>query len=153
MPSWLTALPSPCQIPRRAKTSSCSILATNWCRIPDCPRLFGCLIGDRLRLRPCLGRYKGKETGETALLRTILDGFQEDDLVVFDRYYCSYMMLALLMKRNIHVCTRLYHSRLSDFRRGHRLGPADHLVTWMRPQRPRWMSPEGLQSDPRNTLN
>ncbi len=89
-----------------------------------------------------LGRYKGKETGETALLRTILDGFDENDLIVFDRYYCSYMMLAMLIAQKNHVCTRLYHSRISDFRRGYRLGPDDHLITWVRPQRPSWMSPE-----------
>lgn len=95
-----------------------------------------------------MGRYKGKETGETALLRSILDGFHQDDLVVFDRYYCSYMMLAILMGRNIQVCTRLYHSRISDFRRGHRLGPDDHLVTWMRPQKPSWMSLEDYDQIP-----
>jgi hypothetical protein len=95
-----------------------------------------------------LGPYQGKETGETALLRGILDSFDQDDLVVFDRYYCSYMMLAMLIGQKIHVCTRLYHSRISDFRRGHRLGFDDHLVTWHRPQRPNWMSAEDYSRIP-----
>lgn len=94
------------------------------------------------------GRYQGKETGETALLRRMLQGFVQDDLVVFDRYYCSYMMLAMLVGQKTQVCTRLYHSRSSDFRRGHRLGLDDHLITWVRPQRPPWMSPEDYRQIP-----
>jgi hypothetical protein len=87
-----------------------------------------------------IGPYEGKETGETALLRGLLDTFEQDDVVVFDRYYGSFMMLALLSLRGLHVCVRQHQLRHSDFRRGRRLGPGDHLITWTRPQRPRWMS-------------
>jgi putative transposase len=89
-----------------------------------------------------IGPYGGKETGETALLRSLLDDFHVGDLVVFDRYFCSYMMLALLQGRGIQVCTRLHQLRHSDFRRGERLGDYDHRVTWTRPARPEWMSEE-----------
>jgi hypothetical protein len=88
-----------------------------------------------------VGPYEGKETGETALLRSLLlDGLHAGDLVLFDRYFGSYMMLALLRQRGVQVCTRLHQRRPSDFRRGRRLGEYDHLVTWTRPQRPAWMS-------------
>ena len=43
------------------------------------------------------GPYSGKETGETALLRSLLGSFSEGDLLVADRYYCSFMMIALLL--------------------------------------------------------
>lgn len=89
-----------------------------------------------------IGPYEGKETGETALLRQLLETFDENDVVVFDRYYCSFMMLALLSLHGLHVCARLHQVRHSDFRRGRRLGPGDPLITWTRPQRPRWISPE-----------
>lgn len=89
-----------------------------------------------------VGPYEGKQTGETALLRQLLVTFQPNDVVVFDRYFCSFMMLALLSQRGIHVCARLHHCRRSDFRRGQKLGPGDHLITWTRPQRPTWMTPE-----------
>jgi len=87
-----------------------------------------------------VGPYEGKQTGEPALLRDLLKAFDENDVVVFDRCYCSYMMLAMLMLRQVHVCARLHRSRLSDFRQGRRLGHDDHLITWMRPARPDWMS-------------
>ena len=89
-----------------------------------------------------VGPYEGKQTGETALLRQLLATVAPHDVVVFDRYFCSFMMLALLSQRGIHVCARLHHCRRRDFRRGRKLGPGDHLITWTRPQRPPWMSPE-----------
>jgi putative transposase len=95
-----------------------------------------------------IGPYKGKQTGETALLREILDCFGKDDVAVFDRFFCSYMMLAILKLRGVHVCTRLHQCRDSDFRRGHRLGDHDHLVAWIRPQRPEWMPQELYEQIP-----
>ena len=95
-----------------------------------------------------IGPYRGKETGENALLRGMLDAFDKNDVVVFDRYYCSFMMLALLSLRGLHVCTRLHQRRTSDFRRGRRLGPGDHLITWTRPKKPTWMSQEQYDQIP-----
>jgi len=95
-----------------------------------------------------LGPYEGKQTGESALLRRMLNTFEEKDIVVFDRYYCSYLMLAMLIHNGTHVCARLHQCRTSDFRRGRRLGPDDHLVTWYRPSRPNWMSSCLLYTSP-----
>jgi putative transposase len=92
--------------------------------------------------------YEGKETGESALLRSILDCLQEGDVVVFDRYYCSFMMLAILRQGGVHFCTRLHQRRPSDFRQGKRLGKDDHLVTWTRPPRPSWMPDEWYKRIP-----
>jgi len=89
-----------------------------------------------------VGPYEGKETGESALLRQLLGSLAPGEVAVFDRYYCSYMMLALLSLRGVHVCARRFERRRSDFRRGRRLGPGDHLITWTRPKRPPWMSEE-----------
>ena len=95
-----------------------------------------------------IGPYQGKQTGETALLRDILDCMDAGDVGVFDRYYCSFMMLALLQLRGVDVCTRLHPCRPSDFRRGRRLGRYDHRVTWSRPDRPAWMSQEQYERIP-----
>lgn len=96
-----------------------------------------------------IGPYEGKETGENALLRGLLETFEENDVVVFDRHYCSFMMLALLSQRRLHVCARLHQRRHSDFRRGRRLGPGDHLITWTRPEKPpAWMSKEQYDQIP-----
>ena len=86
-----------------------------------------------------MGPYKGKETGESALLRALLKSLAAGDIAVMDRYYCSFMMIALLLAHGTHTCARKHHQRHSDFRRGRRLGKYDHLIVWSRPQRPTWM--------------
>lgn len=88
------------------------------------------------------GPYAGKETGETALFRQLLDQLQRGDIVLADRYYCSYFMVALLLSRGVDVVARLHQRRKYDFRRGQRLGEGDHIVAWSRPARPEWMSEE-----------
>lgn len=87
------------------------------------------------------GPYQGKETGETALLRSMLDSFQPGDVVVMDRDFCPFMMLVMLHGRGAHACTRQHQRRNSDLRQGRRLGQHDRLMTWIRPNRPAWMEP------------
>ena len=89
-----------------------------------------------------IGPYSGKETGESALLRSMLESLSPGDVAVMDRYYCSFMMIVLLLQRGVQTCARKHHLRHSDFRRGKRLGKHDHLMEWVRPQRPKWMSEE-----------
>ena len=86
-----------------------------------------------------VGPYAGKKTGETALLRQLLGSFNPDDVAVMDRLYCSFLMIALLLGRNVQVCARMHQSRHVDFRRGRRLGKYDHIIVWSKPQRPKWM--------------
>jgi putative transposase len=88
------------------------------------------------------GPYAGKETGETALFRQLLDQLQRGDIVLADRYYCSYFLAALLLSHGIDVVTRLHSRRQYDFQQGERLGEGDHIVVWYRPARPDWMSEE-----------
>ncbi len=96
-----------------------------------------------------LGPYEGKETGETALLREMLDRLHPGSVLLADRLYCSYFMVALLLDRGVDVVFRLHHRRHADFRRGLRLGRNDHIVTWPRPPRPEWMDEETFARLPR----
>ena len=89
-----------------------------------------------------MGPYKGKETGETALFRTLLDGLEAGEIVLGDRYFASFFMLAELMRREVDGLFRMHQSRKFDFRRGRRLGSQDHVVTWTKPARPEWMDEE-----------
>lgn len=95
-----------------------------------------------------IGPYSGKETGETALLRTRLDSFSPGDLLVADRYFCSFFMIAMLLGRGVQSCARMHQKRHVDFRRGRRLGARDHLVVWTKPQRPKWMDQATYETIP-----
>jgi hypothetical protein len=99
-------------------------------------------------LDSAFGPWRGKQTGETALFRTLLAGLQPGDVLLADRYYCSYWMVALALACGVHVVFRQHQLRHTDFRRGRRLGRNDHIVTWTKPQRPRWMDEETYAAMP-----
>lgn len=86
-----------------------------------------------------IGPYKGKETGEPALLRQLLDRIQPGEVFLGDCCYCSYFLLALLLADGVDVVTRQHQCRRTDFRCGQRLGQKDHVVVWQRPACPTWM--------------
>ena len=86
-----------------------------------------------------LGPYSGKETGETALLRELFGRLVVGDIVLADRYYCSYFLIALLLELGVDVVTRQHQLRTTNFHQGERLGKRDHLVNWPRPAKPDWM--------------
>lgn len=86
-----------------------------------------------------MGPYAGKETGELALFRKLIDQLDPGDLVLADRYYCSYFMIAMLMQLGVDVVSRLHHRRKVDYHKGQRLGKGDYQVQWRRPERPAWM--------------
>ncbi|QDV19818.1 hypothetical protein Pan153_44870 [Gimesia panareensis] len=47
-------------------------------------------------LDAAIGPYKGKQASETALLRTLFGSLKPNDVVVCDRYHCSFMLIAAL---------------------------------------------------------
>lgn len=94
------------------------------------------------------GPHQGKETGETALFRQLLDRLRPGDVVVADRYYCSYWMIALLGAGGVAAAFRLHQRRDYDFRQGRRLGSGDHVVVWTKPARPEWMDEELYEEMP-----
>ena len=99
--------------------------------------LFSLAVGTVLDA--ALGRCQGKQTGETALFHTLHDHLEAGDLLLADRCYSSYWELALVRQRGADLVTRLHQGRRADFRRGRRLGPEDHVVTWEKPPRPPWL--------------
>ena len=92
-----------------------------------------------------IGRCEGKETGEPALLRQLLGCLKRGDIVLSDRFYCSYFMVCLLLELGVDFVVRLHQRRKADFTRGKRLGEGGHIVTWKRPERPEWMDEETYQ--------
>ena len=94
------------------------------------------------------GPYQGKETGETALFRQLFGLLRAGDIVVADRYYCSYFLVALLRASGVDVVFRLHQRRKYDFRRGRRLGRNDHVVSWHKPARPEWLDEESYAAIP-----
>jgi len=78
-------------------------------------------------------------TGETALLRQLASRFRPGDVVIADRYFSGFFLLVWLIRQGVDVVVRQHQLRHTDFDRGRRLGTKDHVVAWVRPQRPSWM--------------
>jgi hypothetical protein len=45
--------------------------------------------------------------------------------------------MVMLKQRGVDCVCRFTSHRRADFRRGRRLGPADHIVQWLKPNKPR----------------
>ena len=93
-------------------------------------------------LRWASGPCRGKHSGEQALFRTLMPHLSVGDIILVDRYHCTYFTVAMLAEHGVDILTRQHHRRLSNFRQGERLGHRDRLATWSRPQRPDWMDHE-----------
>jgi len=98
-----------------------------------------------------LGAYR---SSELTLVGQLWGHLQRADIVLADRFYCTYVVLSELLTRGCDAVFRLHggRSRTVDFRQGKRLGHDDRLMTWDRPticprglSRPQWRSlPEHL---------
>lgn len=103
--------------------------------------LFSLSVGTVLDLG--IRRWAGKFQSELAMLREMFRSLHAGDVLLTDRYLCSYMEIALLVQRGVDFVGRMHAHRKVDFRRGRRLGADDHVLEWMKPRRrPEWMTPE-----------
>lgn len=81
-----------------------------------------------------------KHPHELALLRQLLDQFKPKDLALGDRGFSCYVLIALLLGRQVQSLFRLHQRRAADLRRGQRLGKHDRLFTWRKPAiKPRYL--------------
>ncbi len=81
-----------------------------------------------------------KHQHELSLLRRLLHLFKAGDLVLADRGFSTYTLLALLLGGGVQGLFRLHQARPADLRKGKRLGKEDRLFVWDKPgQRPRYL--------------
>jgi Transposase DDE domain len=92
-----------------------------------------------------LGYAKGnKHLAELPLLFRLRHLFEPGDLLVADRGFASYVLIALLEKLGVACLFRLHQKRPQDMRRGVRCGKKDRWWVWSRPpEKPRYL-PQSL---------
>jgi hypothetical protein len=92
-------------------------------------------------LDAAMGPFTGKGTSELGLLRRLEAAFSPGDVMLADAFYCNYFLIAALQRAGVDVLFAQNGARITDFRRGERLGTRDHRVNWPKPKaRPDWMS-------------
>ena len=78
---------------------------------------------------------------EVRLFKGLWPELQSGDILLGDRPFGAYALLALLPLRGIDVVSRLHQGRRFSRRQAKRLGPSQWLVTWSKPlQRPDYLT-------------
>lgn len=108
--------------------------------------IFSLAVG--VALEVAIGKYAGKLTGEANLLRTLLHTILRGEVLLGDRYYATYWMLASGWMNQYDVVARSHQKRKVDFRKGLKLGYLDQLVAYHKPGRPYWMTKEEHEQYP-----
>lgn len=97
-----------------------------------------------------IGAYSGKETGEHALFRQLVSSVNAGDVLLGDRYYPSFFLMATLIKNEIDGVFPIHSARDYDFTTGTSLGDKDHVAQWNRPAKPKWMEQDEYDSFPKS---
>ena len=95
-----------------------------------------------------LGPYAGKQSGETALLRKMLDRLKPGDTLVADCYLCTYWIVAACKMRGVNIVMKNHDKRDDDPVGATRIDKHQRTTVWLRPQRPDWMSKEEYSACP-----
>ncbi len=83
--------------------------------------------------------YKGKGTGEFALLRNCFSCIEKDDILLGDRYFPSFFVMHDLIAKGADGLFRGHSQRRYDFEAEVHLDKKDHVIWWEKPRRPEWM--------------
>ena len=70
---------------------------------------------------------------EVGLLQKVWDCLRSGDVLLADRGFCNWALLAQCLHRNLHAVFRVKGVRRADFRQGKRLSRNERLVQWRKP--------------------
>ena len=86
---------------------------------------------------------------ELGLLQTLWDHLSAGDVLLADRGFCNWGLLAQCGQRGVHAVFRVKGVRRRDFRQGKRLSRHERLVKWEKPrQRASTISPQAWANLP-----
>ncbi|HWT83602.1 MAG TPA: IS4 family transposase [Candidatus Methylomirabilis sp.] len=75
---------------------------------------------------------------EIPLLQSLWDHLRPGDVLLADRGFCSWGLLAQCRQHQLHAVLRVKGSRRGTLRRGTRLSPNERLVQWPKPKERAW---------------
>ncbi len=88
-------------------------------------------------------------THEVRLFKDLWPELQPGDILLGDRSFGAYVLLALFSRRGVDVVSRLHQGRRFSRRNAKRIGPEQWLVTWQKPpKRPDYLTEEEWASVP-----
>ena len=95
-----------------------------------------------------LSACEGRGAHELLHLWQLRDSLQAGDVVIADRAYGSYFLIAALQQRGVDCVIREHQRRKDELGRAVPLGINDQRLTWDKPQRPSWMDADTYAAIP-----
>ena len=102
-------------------------------------------------LNAAVGRFNGKGGDEQTLLRSLEATFQGGDIILGDAFFATYFFMAAMQAKGVDILMEQQgaRKRVTDFRRGQKLGQRDHVMALNKPKiRTDWMTEEQYASAP-----
>jgi len=118
---------------------------------PIC-RLVGitCLSSGAM-LSAAMSPYSGKGSDEQTLLRSMQQTLESGDILLGDALYPTFFLIVAMIDQGVDILMEQLgiRRRVTDFRRGKKLGQRDHIVTLKKPKKkPDWMTETAFLSAP-----
>ena len=89
-------------------------------------------------------------THDVKLARRLYQFLEVGDVLLGDRAFCSYADLVFIKNHSCDAVFRKHQGRLTQMKRGKRIGPSDQLITWHKPKtRPQGLTPEEFNALPK----
>ena len=113
-----------------------------------------CLASGAL-LNAAVGRFNGKGGDEQTLLRSIQETLEPGDILIGDAFFPTFFFIAAMLEQKVDILMEQLgaRKRVTDFRRGKKLGQRDHLITIKKPKRkPDWISETAFQAAPESIM-
>ncbi len=89
-------------------------------------------------------------THDVKLARRLYQFLDRGDVLLGDRAFCSYADLAFIKNHGCDAVFRKHQGRLTQMKKGKRIGPSDQIVTWPKPKtRPQGLSKEEFSALPK----
>jgi len=89
------------------------------------------------------------DTHELRLFKDLWPELQSGDILMGDRQFGAYVLVALLPLRGVDVVSRLHQGRRFNRRNAKKIGPSQWLVTWTKPyKQPDYLTPEEWSAAP-----
>jgi len=102
-------------------------------------------------LNAAIGRFNGKGSSEQTLLRQLVSTFKQGDIVMGDAFFPTWFFILDMQSKGIDILMEQLGARkkMTDFRKGERLGSRDHLISLSKPKyKPDWMSQQDYDAAP-----
>jgi len=106
-------------------------------------------------LDAAVGRFNGKGGDEQTLLRQLAHTFKAGDIVVGDAFYSTWFFIADMQAKGVDILMEQQgaRKRVTDFRKGQRLGTRDHLIKLNKPKiKPSWLNQQEYDKAPESLI-